>query len=277
MQRSLIVLMKVLPRAVLYGVMAFVVPFYMLINRGGYRSTYRFFRERLGYGPLKSFANVYANHFVFGGVVLDRFAMYAGKSFRFENEENDLIMKMSGEPGGFIVSSSHVGNYELAGYTLHCAGKSLNALVFAGEKKTVMDGRRKMFSETGISMIPIMEDMSHIYEINRLLDEGQIVSMPCDRIFGSRKFVEAPFFGATARFPMGPFSIAVMKDVPMLAVFSMKTSLKGYRLHVRPLVMNGTTRAEKAFSLAASYARELEGILRMYPCQWFNYFDFWKK
>ncbi|MCQ2142789.1 MAG: acyltransferase [Bacteroidales bacterium] len=277
MQRSLIVLMKVLPRVVLYGVMALVVPFYMLINRAGYRATYRFFRERMGYGPLRSFAGVYANHFVFGGVILDRFAMYAGKTFRFDNAENDLIMEKSAEPGGFIVSSSHVGNYELAGYTLHCSGKSLSALVFAGEKKTVMDGRRKMFSETGISMIPLMEDMSHIYEINRLLDEGQIVSMPCDRIFGSAKFVEAPFFGETARFPMGPFSIAVTKGVPMIAVFSMKTSLKGYRLHARPLGMSGVTRAEKVASLAASYARELEDVLRTYPCQWFNYFDFWKK
>lgn len=277
MQRSLIVLMKVLPRVVLYGVMALVVPFYMVINRNGYRATYRFFRDRLGYGPLKSFASVYANHFVFGGVILDRFAMYAGKTFRLHAVENDLIRKKIGEPDGFIMASSHVGNYELAGYSLSTGGKTLNALVFAGEKKTVMDGRRKLFSGNGISMIPLMDDMSHIFEINRLLGEGQIVSMPCDRIFGSSKYVEAPFFGETARFPMGPFSIAVTKGVDMLAVFSMKESLKGYRLLVRPLATGGDTKAEKIASLARSYAAALEEIVRRYPCQWFNYFDFWKK
>jgi len=277
MQRSLVALMKVLPRVVLYAVMALVVPFYMLINREGYRTTYRFFRERLGHGPLRSFAGVYVNHFVFGGVILDRFAMYAGKTFRFESSENDRIRQMSSEPEGFIISSSHVGNYELAGYSLSSGAKTLNALVFAGEKKTVMDGRRKMFSGTGISMIPIMEDMSHIYRINSLLGEGQIVSMPCDRIFGSPKYVEAPFFGESARFPMGPFAIAVSKGVKMVAVFSMKTSLKGYRLIVRPLEMCGETRAEKTSSLARSYAAALEQTIREYPYQWFNYFDFWKK
>ena len=33
----------------------------------------------------------------------------------------------------------------------------------------------------------------------------------------------------------------------------------------------------KAHALAQVYADELEMMMRKYPAQWFNYFDFWKQ
>ena len=84
MQRSLIAMFRVLPLWLLYGVMALVIPFYMIFNRKGYQAIYVFFRKRIGYGPLKSFGNVYLNHFRFGQVILDRFGAFAGKKYQFE-------------------------------------------------------------------------------------------------------------------------------------------------------------------------------------------------
>ena len=78
MQRALIPVFRVSPLWLPYGIMAIVVPFYMLFNRKGYKAMYQFFRERLGLGPWKSFWYVYANHFRFGQIILDRFGVYAG-------------------------------------------------------------------------------------------------------------------------------------------------------------------------------------------------------
>ena len=36
-------------------------------------------------------------------------------------------------------------------------------------------------------------------------------------------------------------------------------------------------RKMKAHALAQVYADELEMMMRKYPAQWFNYFDFWKQ
>lgn len=278
MQRSLIAMFRVLPLWLLYGVMALVVPFYMLFNRKGYRAMYRFFHERLGYGPLKSFCKVYANHFRFGQVILDRFGVYAGKKYQFEVEGLSLMDAMEARPEGFLMLSSHVGNYEMAGYSLRPKIKNLNALVFAGETATVMENRQRILSQNNIHMIAVKEDLSHLFAINTALDNGEIVSMPADRIFGSQKSADCRFFGETARFPLGAFALAVQKEVAVLGVFVMKEGMKKYHAFVREIEYDKqTNKREQMSQLAQTFASQLEDIVRRYPTQWFNYYDFWKQ
>ena len=265
MQRSLIAMFRVVPLWLPYGVMALVVPFYMIFNRKGYNAMYRFFRERMNYGRWKSFWKVYANHFHFGQIILDRFGVYAGKKYRFITEGQELMDELETHPEGFVNLSSHVGNYEIAGYSLKPKSKRFNALVYAGETATVMENRQKMLSQNNMSMIPVKEDMSHLFLLNNAIDNGEIVSMPADRIFGSQKAVECQFFGEKARFPMGAFALASKKNVPMLAVFVMKESYKTYHAYVREI------------KNAQDFADNLEEIVKRYPTQWFNYFDFWKQ
>ena len=278
MQRSLIAMFRVLPLWLLYGVMALVVPFYMLFSRKGYQAMYSFFRERMGYGRWKSFWSVYANHFRFGQIILDRFGVYAGKKYRFTNEGQELMDELEARQEGFVVLSSHVGNYEIAGYSLKPKNKSFNALVFAGETATVMENRQRMLSQNNMSMIPVKEDLSHLFALNAALDNGEIVSMPADRIFGSQKSVECQFFGAKANFPLGAFAMAVQKDVPVLAVFVMKEGMKKYHAYVKEIVCDRqASKREQMAQLAQRFAEQLESIVRLYPTQWFNYFDFWQQ
>lgn len=155
--------------------------------------------------------------------------------------------------------------------------KPFNALVFGGEKKSVMRNRSKMFSGTNIHMIPIENDMSHLFEISRVLSGGEIVSMPSDRMLGSKKYVEIDFLGEKTKFPMGPFSVATMDCYDVLAVNVMKTAMKTYKVYVTPLSYEKTaSRTEQIREISNKYVRELERMVRMYPTQWYNYFDFWK-
>jgi len=276
MQKALIAVFKVVPLEVIYGVMALVVPFYMLFNHKGYTSMYHFFRRRLGKKPLSAFWHVYLNHFAFGQVVLDRFATYAGQRFKLEIDGNENFLRLCEGEKGFVMLSSHVGNYEQAGYMLRSDRKSFNALVYAGESATVMSERNKQFAGSNIHMIPVQADMSHLFIINKSLDEGNIVSMPADRCFGSTKSVPCQFFGATAQFPLGPFATAVQKEVPALAVMVMKEGAHRYRAFVRQLPVDTTLPHRKQMAaLAQSFATTLEEIVRRYPHQWYNYYEFW--
>ena len=278
MQRSLIAMFRVLPLWLLYGVMALVVPFYMLFNRKGYQAMYRFFRDRMGYGPWKSFWSVYANHFCFGQVILDRFGAYAGKQYHFLNDGQERMNELETHPEGFMMLSSHVGHYEMAGYTLKPKRKKINALVYAGETATVMENRQRKLSQNNMNMIIVKEDLSHLFALNAALDNGDIVSMPADRIFGSQKSVECQFFGAKANFPLGGFAMAVQKGVSVLAVFVMKEGMKTYHAYVREIECDRqASKREQMAQLAQSFAEQLENIVRRYPTQWFNYFDFWAK
>ena len=118
--------------------------------------------------------------------------------------------------------------------------------------------------------------MSHLFELDRALSEGQIVSMPADRFSGSDKAVTLTFLGTDTRFPIGPFSVATMRGLDVLAVNVMKTDTKRYTIFVKPLRYDKEApRKEQVCQLAAAYVEELEHIVRRFPEQWYNYYDFW--
>lgn len=275
MHKWLITLLRVIDIRIIYiFTYVFVIP--PCLFRPGFKYIYRYFRERWGYRPLKAFFKTYQNHCMFGQVVIDRFAMYAGKHFDAKVEGYDFFQQMEREPDAFIQLSSHIGNYEMAGYTLVSTKKPFNALVYWGEKQTVMENRANMFSDKNIRMIPIKEDMSHLFLIDNALQEGEILSMPADRIFGSKKSVTERLLGATVKLPLGPFSVATMRGLNVLAVNVMKSSTKGYTIYVKPLSYDKQAPRNKQIEqLAHSYVAELERILKMYPTQWYNYYDFW--
>ena len=277
MHRWLIRFLRVIDVRMLYGfAYVFVVPPTMIVNSKARKVIYKYFRERLGYSPLKSFWKTFQNHCVFSQVVIDRFAMYAGKQFNIEIEGYDTFERLSKQPTGFVQLSSHIGNYEIAGYSLVAKDKRFNALVFAGEKESVMANRNKMFDGNNIRMIPMKADMSHLFVIDTALTNGEILSMPADRVFGSQKAFKIDFMGKPAKFPQGPFILAAMRETPVLFVAVMKKRSKTYQITVKqldaPSDVKGRKRAE---ALAKQYARELESTVRENPTQWYNYFDFW--
>lgn len=279
MHKWLIRMLRHIDVRILYLFVAiFVIPVCLVLNpsRG---IAYRYFRRRIGYGRLKSAWKTFVNHCLFGQVVVDKFAMYAGKQFDVEIENyNEFTTRASRKEEGFVQLSAHIGSYEIAGYTLAVEGKSFNALVFAGEKASVMQNRDKMFAGTNIKMIAIQQDMSHLFEIDKALTDGGIVSMPADRINGSQKCIEHVFLGAKAKFPLGPFSVATMRGLDVLAVNVMKDSLLGYKIYVTPLAYDKeASRQEQIRQLSSAYVAELEKRVRQYPTQWYNYFEFWQE
>lgn len=254
----------------------FVIPVCLVLNESR-KTAYHYFRRILGYGRCKAAWSVYVNHCLFGQVVIDKFAMYAGKKFDVEVDGMHLFNELASRDEGFLHLSSHIGNYEIAGYTLVSERKTINAVVYAHEKATVMENRNSMFVKTNIRMITLKEDMSHLFEIDEAVCGGDIVSFPTDRFMGQAKCVECDFLGRPAKFPQGPFSVAAMRGLDVLAVNVMKTGAKKYHIYVTPLHYDKQQpRKEQIRQLSQAYVTELEKRVLQYPTQWYNFFDFWK-
>ena len=276
MHRALIVLMGFTPLRVIYFFMYFAIPVYMVANRKGYLSIYHYFRRRLGYGPLRSFFHVVANHAAFGKVVVDRFGAYAGKNFSIEVPDMELYSSLSSRPEGMMQVSSHIGNDEMAGYFLK-ASKRIYALAFGGEVSSVTENRVKMLSCNDITLVPIADDMSHLVVLNNALAGGEIVNIHGDRVFGSSKTFRCRVMGAPASLPAGPFMLAAMRGVPAVSVFVMRTGCRKYKVLLFRLDegLEGLERNEKAERMARAYAASIDSVLALYPDQWFNFYEYW--
>lgn len=275
MHRTLIKMLRHTPVTAIYAfAFVFVVPVCLLRPSG--KITYHYFRHRWKHSAPRSLWLTYVNHCNFAQVVIDKFAMWAGRRFKLNIVGLEHYQRLENRDEAFEQLSAHMGNYEIAGYSLTAKHKRFNALVFGGEKPTVMEERNKILSRDNIHLIAIKPDMSHLFELNAALAAGECVSLPADRIFGSAKSIGMEFLGKEAKFPAGPFQMATMRGLDVLAVNVMKTSIAGYTVFVTPLSYDKTaSRQEQTRQLAAAYVAELERILSLYPTQWYNYFEFW--
>lgn len=276
MHQSLVRLLGIMDVRVIYIFASlFIIPVVLLVNPSA-GIIYRFMRRRMGYTVMRSVWKTYQNHCLFAQVVVDRFATYAGKQFQVRVEGMEHMDRLTAQPESFLTMSSHIGHYELAGYTLRATTKRMNVLMFDGEKPFVMEKRRRILQANNIGMIPVSQDMSHLFEINRVLSQGEILSMASDRMNGSPKSISVQILGAEARLPQGPFSMATMKSLPVLAVDVMKTASLEYTAYITPLDYDRQApRAEQIRQLSQAYVDNLEKRVRQYPTQWFNYFEFW--
>ena len=277
MHKWLIRMLRAINVRVLYAfTFLFIVPPTLIINRKATKATYHFYKTAFRLGWLRACWMTIKNHCAFSQVVIDKFAMYAGKKFKITISGMETFQELVNSPKGFIQLSAHIGNYELAGYSLVSKTKRFNALVFGGEKESVMHNRNKLFEANNIRMIPMQEDMQHLFTIDKALEDGEILSMPADRVFGSQKAFIIDFFGYPAKFPQGPFILASMKEVPTLFVAVMKTGVTKYHIYIEKLVsQSGGNLRENAKILAENYVRSLESMVRSYPAQWYNYFNIW--
>ncbi len=278
MLKALIFILKYVNVRVIYAAMSVVVVFYMIINRKNYLAIKSFYRDKLGYKGFALFKITYLDHFSFGQVIIDKFAYYAGKRCDIEIVNNNIFMELSESECGFMMLSSHVGNDEIAGFTLKSDLKKVFALVYGGEKAEVMMNRAVLLNGNNVELVPVSADMSHLFVLNNALADGHIVNMTGDRTFGSQKKISCEFFGSPANFPLGPFALAVQRNVPVISVFVMKTGATKYKIYVNRVdneELVGSSR-EKMQKLARMFAVQLESVVREYPTQWFNFYDFWK-
>jgi len=294
-QLALMRIFSIVNPALLYWLLALVVPFYMLFNRKTYLATNEYFRKQLRYSAWKALCKTYRNHFVFGQCMFDKFAVYAGKKDFFKVKMTGIEQTEKCLQGnkGLIVATSHVGNFELIGYLFQMnlsedknpfyafqqQNRKFHIMVYGGETETIMSSRKKNLSNNDISVTQAGDGMSHLFAMREALLKGDVVNITCDRFFGSSKSMTCRFLNGEADFPTSAFALAAHCDVPVLSVFCMKENKNCYHVYYKILndeIVPNLNTNEKVKRYVQSYAQTIEDILRKYPEQWFNFYKFWK-
>lgn len=278
-QRFVLGCLKSIKVTVLYPVLPLVVPVYCVVNHKAFGCIYRYFKKIHHYSGWKSFWKTIQNHLIFGQVVLDRFAVLAGNTeqFHLEIENEDILDRLLDQPGGFIIAGSHIGHFELTGHCIHQNKKQVNAVIFGGEGAVIKQHRSDSFTQNNIRLVPVEEDLSHLFIIKEALENGEIVTILCDRIWGSNKTLTVNFLGKEAKFPLGTFLLAAQLQVPVVSIVNTKVRGRNYHSTVQQLPSPDPSLPirQQSEQIAAAYAQSLEAVLRKHPEQWFNYFDFW--
>jgi predicted LPLAT superfamily acyltransferase len=262
-----------------YFLLRFVAFYYFLFSWSSSRYTYNYFRRRLGFSISRSLLNIYRNYYVFGQTLLDKIVVMAGIENRFtydfDGEENLRAIVANGKGG--ILLSGHVGNWEAAGHLLKRLDTRINVVMFDGEHERIKQYLGQVTGGRNFNVIVVSNDLSHVYAISEALARNELICLHADRFLEGNKTITKSFLGAQALFPAGPFLLAAGFNVPVSIVFAFKESATHYHFYGSPLFQRQATENKIVFTdkLTDAFTSQLEQKVKMYPEQWFNYYNFW--
>lgn len=218
---------------------------------------------------------VFKSYYTFGQTIIDKVAISAGLRSRFTYEFDgvEILRQLLSDKKGGVLISAHMGNFEIAE---HFLGEldinfQINLVTTDLEHSAIKNYLEKVTKKSNIKFIIIKEDLGHIFEINAALARNELVCFTGDRYFEGVKSLQETLLGQEANFPAGPFLIASRLKVPVVFVYVMKEPNLHYHLYTREA--ESKHRDEKG--LLKEYTKSVETMIKKYPLQWFNYFDFW--
>ncbi|MBL0310764.1 MAG: lysophospholipid acyltransferase family protein [Bacteroidetes bacterium] len=274
--RFFVVVLKTFGVYPAYFFLYFVVLYYFLFSWESTGHIYRYFHERIGFGKLKSILKVYQNYLLLGQMLIDKVVVMSGVSkITSESFGADNMRKIVGEKRGGILLGAHLGNWEIAGHFLMGYGDTINILIYDREHEQIKEYLERATGGRKFNMIPIKDDLTHIYAIGEALGRNEIIATTADRYMAGMRTVPANFLGKTAYFPQGIFQIIKSFRAPYTFVYGVKKKSQHYHFFCRPY--RDVTKETTIEMIVEDYVRDLEGMVKAHPEQWFNYFDFWKK
>jgi predicted LPLAT superfamily acyltransferase len=263
-----------------YFLLSFVSFYYFLFSRKSNRFIYSYFKDIHQYSSFRARKAVYRNYFIFGQILIDKVAIYSGLADKFTFDLDDEKHLAAMDQGGFMISA-HIGNWEMAGKKSDRIQKTMNLVMLDAEHQRIKHYLDEIMKERNFKVIPLKDDLSHLISIRQALDSGELIAIHGDRFMEGTKTLTAKFMGREARFPEGPFYLAMRMNAPVSFAFAMKEGRKHYHFYATPpkkydIPEGKRITQEHLRPMLEDYIRAVEIMLKKYPEQWFNYYQFWQ-
>ena len=86
--------------------------------------------------------------------LIDRFAVYGGYQFDIVVENKERYYDKMSSTEGLILLFSHVGNSEMAAYSMATPDKRMHIIAYGGESPVVMAERAKVLASERLDITP---------------------------------------------------------------------------------------------------------------------------
>lgn len=246
-----------------------LVALYYVVFTPSVKRSLTSYYEHLG---LKLSYRAYFRHIrMFALSVFDRFVSRIdpeGLEFIKKNQDAFYTLKDGG-----MVLLSHVGGYSTAAHCLKADIPPMHIVMKEETKKDINsvenDLKRKNADSVRIIDLSQGSITANIQIANAIMDK-EVVAMMTDRVVDKNRVIEVHFLGSKVLINKNPFEIALRLNIPVIAAFVMNSGIKRYNLIFETI----ETRDSTIEKMAQEYTDRLEEVLRKYPEQWYNFYDF---
>lgn len=267
--------------SIAYTFLSMVVLYFIPFAPKATKNIWHFARKRLKLPIVDALKLIVRNYYTLGQTLIDKIAIGSGlkHKYKFEFDNYAKFLEILNAETGSIIIGAHIGCWEIGAPFFNEYGKKINIVLFDAEYEKIKEILNKNTSATPHKVIPVNKNsLSHVLAIKEALDNNEYVCFQGDRYVNEERCTEHAFMGKNAIFPQGPFLLAVKMKVPVVFYFAMREKNKTYRFHFTIATPPDTKNNTDAISdLLNQYTCCLENIVKKYPEQWFNYYDFWNE
>jgi predicted LPLAT superfamily acyltransferase len=264
-----------------YGILLFIVPYYVIFRPGIYWLAKPYLRRRFKDDTFfRRYLRLFKYIHTFGQYLIDQLYFgFVGESqikLNFEREA-EILALLEQKPVIFLMS--HVGYWEVAMAGSARFNKQLNVLI----NRTFDKDKRKSFfdiRENRVNLISVVDRYGGMIEATNALLRGEAVGVAGDRADQWRS-KRVAFFGDAAQFPVIAQQLAMATGAAVIALFTSKGAMGTVDCHwedisTEVLSTPGLSKEAKIQRMLETYSEALENHLHDHPYIWFNFFDFWK-
>lgn len=289
--RTIMATYGLLGRRLVTPVLHVVIAYYFLASPTA-RSASKAFLERVWEYPegkkslekKPGWGAVYRHLYAFGSAALDKLTAWNGDvtedQLIFQN--HDLFRSHASSGKGCVWIASHLGNIEVIRAMQRSADDvAMTVLVHTRHAANFNRILHETNPNSALELVEVTDfDISVAMRLQERVARGEFIVIVGDRtpVSEGQRTVEAPFLGENAKFPMGPFLMAVLLQCPMAIMFCFR---EGDKFHIVLEALDdgksviGKQRNEVVEAAVAKYAGQLQKYALRYPMQWFNFYDFW--
>ncbi len=260
-----------------------VILCYVVFSRKIHRLTAPYIEKRFpDTSKFKRFFLTFSNVFSFGQVLIDR--AWLGISKRADIEGivigKDKLLETVNAGKGAVLLTAHVGNWQSALAKLNFLPVKVHALMQYNQlaaAKHFFDLGKK---ERSFDIIDADAPFGGMIEATAALQRGEVVTIMADRaVKGSTKAVD--FLGEKVRLPDAAYTLAACVGAPVIIFLAAKTGTTTFELRVwdvfYPAFKDRESRGQILQENCQKFASSLENYLKLYPDQWYNFYDIWSQ
>lgn len=271
-------------RAVLYPVVAW----YVLVKPAARNASVGYLRRVAAFDAgcgIKPATRTVVRHFAtFAESILDKMLLWGGLFDAADTRLHGqaLLTDRIAEGRGGLLICAHLGNLELCRVLARQQpGLKLTVLVHTRHAQAFNAMLAKLDPDSQLNLMQVTEmSPATAVLLAEKINQGEFVVIAGDRIPVSPnpRVAIAPFLGAPAPFPVGPYILASLLQCPAYLIFSIRTGRTSevhFELFGESISLPRKGRDQALAELAAAYAARLEHFCLRAPLQWFNFYDFW--
>lgn len=187
---------------------------------------------------------------------------------------------LQAEPGGAIILTAHMGNYDLGAHLFATLSARQIVMVRAPEvDPETHHFESELDDRTGADALKVGFNTGAgalAFDLLHALQRGEIIAIQGDRVTPGIASLPASLFGRSTSVPAGPFALSMAARVPVYPLFIVRLGRRRYRLVVgAPFEVKRMRDRGQAFAQAVEHwTLELERVLRIGWFQWFHFEPF---